>query len=137
MRILGIDYGSKRLGLSLSDPTKTIASSYKTIRRKDLKADILQIVEAIKEKEIETVVVGMPIGLSGNRGKSASEAEEFISEIRKNVNVPVEEWDERFTTTISEQVLIESDMSRRKRKRVIDGMAAGIMLENYLDAKKK
>jgi len=136
MRILGIDYGTKRIGLSLSDPTKTIASSYGRIERKGLESDLSRIAEIVLKEQVEAIVVGIPVSLSGERGKSASDVEGFMSELGKKVAVPVLEWDERFTTSIGEGVLIESDMSRRKRKKVIDGMAAGIMLQGYLDSKK-
>lgn len=138
MRILGIDYGSKRIGLALSDPTHTIARSLEVIERKEeVVEDLERIGEIARENDIESIVIGMPVRMSGVEGEKAREVNDFISSMEKVINVPIIKWDERLTTAEGERVLISADVSRRKRKKVIDKIAASLILQNYLDWKNR
>ncbi len=136
MRILGIDYGSVRIGLALSDPTGLIAYSLQVVNRIDIQNDIKQIADVIGQYQVESIVVGMPVSMDGSLGKKAKEVIIFIDKMKENIKIPIVRWDERFTTVISERMLIDANLSRKKRKKVIDGVAASVMLQNYLDFKK-
>ncbi len=134
MRILGIDYGSKRMGLAVSDPTRMIARSLVVITRTDLKRDLDRLVEVIEQQEASDIVIGMPVSKNGSLGEKAKEVIDFIDKMKKRIKIPIIQWDERFTTVISERLLIEADMSRARRKQVIDKVAASVMLQSYLDS---
>ena len=137
MRILGIDYGSKRIGLAVSDSTHTIAQSLRIINRTDLKDDIKQIMDTIKQQQVESVVIGLPVRMNGSQGEKTKEVANFIDKMKKTIKIPVIQWDERFTTVISEKMLVDADMSRKKRRKVIDKVAASVMLQSYLDCRDK
>lgn len=133
MRKLGIDYGSKYIGLAVSDRTNTIAQSKEVLIKNDLK-DILKILkEYISNYEIDEIVVGMPTSLNGTKGPRAKKTDEFINFLNNHLEIKVTEWDERYTTMIAEQSMIDADLSRRKRKQLVDKIAAALILQNYLD----
>jgi putative Holliday junction resolvase len=129
-RVLGVDYGTKRVGLALSDEIGLTAQPLEVVERADL-ADRLE--DLAGEYDIGTVVVGLPTGLSGHEGDSASAARELGAEISEVVGVEVVFVDERFTSRIAESALVESRMRRRERKTTIDKVAAAIILQAYLD----
>ena len=135
MRVLGIDWGNKRLGLALSDLSGTIANPLPALSRKGDTTDIARIVEMIREYEVERIVVGIPLGNDGLAGKSAKAAEKFSVLLEKTTNVPVDRIDERYSTHAAERALLEADMSRKKRKGLRDGVAAAWFLQTYLDSK--
>lgn len=133
MRILGIDFGLKRIGLAISDESAIIGHGIGTIRRTDTVRDIGEIKKTIDHYGVDKMVIGLPKNMNGTLGKSAEEVLAFIEELQKNTSVPVETWDERLSTVAAERVLLDADMSRKKRKGVIDKVAASIILQNYLD----
>jgi len=133
LRKLGIDYGSKYIGLAVSDRTNTIAQSKEVLKKNDLK-DILKILkEYISNYEIDEIVVGMPTSLNGTKGPRAKKTDEFINFLNNHLEIKVTEWNERYTTMIAEKSMIEADLSRKKRKQLVDKIAAALILQNYLD----
>jgi len=133
LRKLGIDYGSKYIGLAVSDRSNTVAHSKEVIRRTDLQKDLLTIKDYIDDYEIDEIVVGMPTSLNGNKGPRAQKTQEFINFLNNNLEIKITAWDERFTTLIADQSMIDADVSRRKRKKLVDKIAAALILQNYLD----
>jgi len=133
LRKLGIDYGSKYIGLAVSDRTNTIAQSKEVLKKNDLK-DILTILKKyISNYEIDELVVGMPTSLNGTKGPRAKKTDEFINFLNNHLEIKVTEWNERYTTMIAEKSMIEADLSRKKRKQLVDKIAAALILQNYLD----
>lgn len=133
MRKLGIDYGSKYIGLAISDRSNTVAHSKEVITRTDLKKDLETIKDYIKKYEIDEIVVGMPTSLNGTQGPRAEKTQQFINFLNNHLDLKVTEWDERFTTLIADQSMLDADLSRRKRKKMVDKIAAALILQNYLD----
>lgn len=133
MRILGIDFGTKTIGIAVSDDTGLIGQGIGTIKRKNLQHDLRELQRKIEEYEVGKIVVGLPKNMDGTLGKSAHQVIEFIENLKKTFNIPVDSWDERLSTVEAERVLLEADMSRRKRRKVIDKIAASIILQGYLD----
>jgi putative holliday junction resolvase len=137
MRILGLDVGTKRIGLAMSDELLLTAQGSLTIYRKSPEADIEEIKRIVKENAVQEVIVGLPLNMNGTQGPKAREAVDFAEKISKAVDVPVKTWDERLTTVQAERALLEADVSRAKRKKVIDKLAAQVILQSYLDRRKK
>ena len=135
MRYLGIDLGSKTVGLAMSDPTRTIASTFKTIFFKDenYKSTIDEIKNIVEEYEIKKIILGLPKNMNNTLGERAIITTEYKKMLEENIDIEVILFDERLTSVISNQILIEADLSRKKRKKKVDGMAAVIILQGYLD----
>ena len=137
MKYLGLDLGSKTLGIAISDASNTIASVLKTIRFSD--EDYQSLIEPLKEilinNEIKTVILGYPLNMNGTVGVRAEICLKFKEMLEQQLNVSVVMEDERLTSVISNQILIEADLSRKKRKKKVDGLAAQIILQSYLDRK--
>jgi len=136
MRVLALDAGDKRIGVAVSDPLGIIAQGVTVITRKNLEADLKEIEKIIGEYKAESVVVGMPINMDGTKGKSAEKVNEFVETLKSRLSIPVYTYDERLSTKESEKFLISADVSRKKRKSVIDKMAAQLILESYLERLK-
>ncbi len=135
MRCLGLDLGSKTLGISISDATNTIASVYTTLYFKDENYDslILPLKEIIDKEKIDTLVLGLPKNMNNTFGERAVITLEFKKKLEEAFALEVIMEDERLTSVISNNVLIKADVSRKKRKKKVDGMAAVIILQGYLD----
>jgi len=133
MRYLGIDFGTKRLGLSTSDEMGIIAGKYGTIQRKGTRTDLNRLKTIIDHEGIQKVVVGYPRNMDGSSGDTARKVEDFVSKLREHIDIPVDTWDERLSSISAEKVLIMGDVRRNKRKKVIDQLSAVIILQNYLD----
>jgi len=133
MRILGIDYGSKRIGIAVCDELGITAQPLATITRKSKEKDIVEIARYIDEYDIETIVVGYPVRLDGTEGIQCEKVNRFIEVLEATFPLPVVRWDESFSTAQAEEILIEANMRREKRKKVIDKLAAAIILQNYLE----
>lgn len=133
-RILGLDIGSKRTGFAISDETRRIAFPRSSFQEADRKRLAKAIAETVEAEEVGLVVVGIPLDQFGEAGVAATEVRQFCALLRERLQVPVVEWDERFTTAQAERSLIEADVSRRRRKEVIDQVAAALLLQNYLDS---
>lgn len=133
LRKLGIDLGSKYIGLAVSDRSNTIAQSKEVIKRTDLKNDLEIFKEYIEDYDIDEIIVGMPTTLAGTRGPRAEKTQQFINFLNNHLDLAVTVWDERFTTLIADQSMIDADISRKKRKKMVDKIAAALILQNYLD----
>lgn len=129
--------GTKRIGVAVSDELKLTAKSVRTIERMGLKKDISSIRSMVKEYNIETIVVGMPYNLDGKAGEMALAVKSFADRLRKSTGLNVVEWDERFSTIAVTRVLHDADMSRAKRKGVVDELSAVYILQGYLDSRNQ
>jgi putative Holliday junction resolvase len=136
MRYLGLDVGDKTIGVALSDESATLASGLDTLRRSGPRKDVRAVAELVRRHEVGEVVVGLPRKLDGGVGPQAQKVLAFMDELRPAVRVPVVPWDERFTSAIAQQALLEADVSRKGRKAVVDKVAAILILQNYLDYRK-
>lgn len=135
--ILGIDYGSKRMGLAVSDLSRTIATSYKILYRRALKEDLAELKDVIAEKEVGAIVMGLPLQMNGAEGEIAAEVRKFAAVLAENFALPILLWDERLSSSAVENFLIkEVDLSRKKRAKVLDASAAAYILQGALDALK-
>lgn len=133
--VIGFDYGAKRLGVAVSDLLLTVASSYKIIYRSNWETDLAEIKRIISEKEVGGIVFGLPLQMNGEEGEIAQEVRRFAEKLEKEVNLPIAFWDERLSSSAMENFLIkEVDMSRAKRKKVLDASAASYILQGFLDA---
>lgn len=132
-RILGIDYGLKRIGLSLSDPTKTLASPLPTIQN-DIKS-IDKILEIINKNDVEKIVIGYPVNMDGSKSEICNVIDKFIHSLSTKVNLEIIKRDERLTSYIAQQQILESVKSKKKRqdKSLVDQFSARIILQEYLD----
>lgn len=138
MRYLGLDLGTKTLGLALSDPLGMIASSYKILKHdEDYDSLITLLEEEIKNNRVEALVLGFPKNMNNSIGERGEIALSFKEKLEQAFNLPVYMQDERLTTRQAESILISNDTSRKKRKKVIDSLAATIILQSYLDKKGK
>ena len=138
MRYLGLDLGSRTLGVSISDPTGLIASSYTIIRHNEEYDRLINDVkEIVLEKKVETIVLGLPKNMNNTIGPKGELSYKFKEMLEKSINIPVHLIDERLTTKQATDILISNDTSRKKRKKVIDSMAATIILQSYLDKKER
>ena len=138
MRYIGLDLGSRTLGVSLSDPSGIIASSYEVIRHNEeydrLIEDVKKIIE---EKNVEKIVLGLPKNMNGTIGEKGELSYKFKEMLEKSTNLEVFLEDERLTTVEATNMLIKNDTSRKKRKKVVDSVAATIILQSFLDKNKK
>ena len=132
-RILALDLGEKRIGVAVSDSLNVIAQSVGVIDRRGIKSDFKKIEELIKEYDAGALVVGLPLNMDGTKGKSADLAIDFVNALKKEVHIRVEMLDERLTTAQGERIFLEADISRKKRKKNIDKVAAQLILQSYLD----
>ncbi len=133
-RILALDYGTKRIGVALSDELGWTAQPLETIERRTLVRDIAHIEQLVQGHEVKEVLIGLPLRLDGEEGPAVQAVHEFIAHLGEAVSVPIVTWDERMTTRSAEDLLIAADVSRRKRKGVVDRVAAAILLQSYLES---
>jgi len=134
MRLLGIDYGRRRIGLALSDEEGVLASPLPRRERARSEADLLdELGSLMRRHEVGTVVVGWPLNMDGTRGEMAREAEAFARRLQEATGRPVELFDERLTSREAERVLLEANLSRQKRKWLRDSLSAVLILQGYLD----
>ena len=138
MRYLGLDLGSKTLGIAISDTTLMIATVLKTIRfeNEDYDSLLLPLGDIIMEYHVSKIVLGYPLNMDGSVGERALISESFKEKLEKKFQLEVILQDERLTSVISNQVLIDADMSRKKRKKKVDGIAASLILQSYLDKER-
>ena len=135
MRIMGVDIGTKRIGLAMSDPMAIIATGIGVIDATgELNADAESVAHVAHTHGAGLVVVGLPIMLSGEEGQAADQVRSFAVQLAQTANMPIELWDERLTTSQAEKVMISADASRDERKARIDKVAAALILQSYLDA---
>lgn len=135
MRVLGLDLGTKTLGLAITDKTNLIATPYQTLHYQNYEELVSHLKKIIEEKEIGTFVLGYPKNMNNTLGQAVLRTEEFKKVLEENFSLPIVLIDERLSTVEAENILIETDMSRKKRKKVIDSYAAAIILDTYLKRK--
>lgn len=135
-RLLGLDLGTKTIGVALSDVTRTIASSYETISRTKFKADAARLMAIAAEQDVGGLVLGLPRNLDGSEGPRAQATRAFARNFNQVSPLPILLWDERWSTMAAERLLIEADRSRKRRGEVIDKVAAAIILQSALDRMK-
>ena len=136
MRIMGLDYGSVTVGVAISDALLLTAQGIEVIRRKQpdkLRQTLARIEELAKEYEVESIVLGYPKNMNNTIGERAEKSEEFAEMLRRRTGLEVILWDERLTTVAATRAMLEADMSRAKRKKIVDKMAATYILQGYLD----
>jgi len=135
-RTLALDFGDRRIGVALSDPTGLTARPVMTLVRTTKDDDMRAILDLVRRHDVRRIVVGMPLDMSGRPGTRARITESFMNRVRAAAGLPVIPWDERLTTVQAERVLLEGDTSRARRRQVIDQVAAVIILQSYLDARR-
>lgn len=134
-RLMGLDYGSKTVGVALSDLLHVTASSFEVVRRPneiDLKSTIERIKEIVKEQQVEKIVLGLPKHMNGDEGESCDKVRKFKEKLEKEVTCPIVLWDERLTTVESHNMMKEAGMDWKKRNKVVDKVAACLILENFM-----
>lgn len=136
MRILGLDVGKKRIGIAISDPMGIIAQGVKSIEVRDQTKVFEEIDDFVKENSVDEIVVGLPLNMDGSESGMTREVTLFVENLKKKTSAPIKMWDERLTSLQIERDLVFLDVSRAKRKKINDMLAAQIILQNYLDARK-
>ncbi len=133
-RILGLDYGDRHLGFALSDPDGTIAFPHTTAHVRDEDQAVSQIARVCAESKAQRLVIGLPLNMDGTQGPRAQATHRIVERLARRIGIPISTWDERLTTRTAEAALIEAGASRKRRKQVVDKLAAQILLQAYLDA---
>ncbi len=134
MRVLGVDWGERRLGFAVSDPGGVLALPLKVQSVVNGAEAVAAVERILAETEALLVVVGLPLNMNGSRGEMAGKVDTFVAALREVLPVPVETWDERLSTGLVERTLLAADMSRKRRKEVRDKLAAQVILQGYLDS---
>lgn len=137
MRIMGLDFGSKTVGVAVSDPLLITAQSVQTVWRKSpgkLRQTLACIAELADEYEVEKIVLGYPKNMNNTEGERCEKTQEFKQMLERRLGIPVILWDERLTTVAADQIMIENGVRREKRKEHMDSVAAGFILQGYLDS---
>ena len=133
MRILALDHGSKRIGVAVSDETKTIAQPLEYIPAEPFADFLARLKKILLEKEVDFILLGMPRNMDGSYVPAAQKVEAFATALKMAITIPVKMWDERLTSTMANRALIQAGVRRDKRKEKVDKMAAAILLQSYLD----
>ena len=133
MRILALDHGTKRIGVAVSDETRTIAQPLEYILTEPFEGFLERLKTLLVEKEIDLVLIGLPRNMDGSYGPAAQKVEAFVAVLRSAITVPIRMWDERLTSSQANRILIQGNVRRDKRKEKVDKMAAAILLQSYLD----
>ena len=134
MRILGLDVGQKTIGVALSDPLGFTAQGITTIRREKKSKDIEEIKKICDEYNVETIVIGLPKNMNNSIGFAGEKIIEFSQLIKQEIDIKIDFWDERLTTVAAHRAMLEADLSRGKRKKIVDKIAATYILQGYLDS---
>lgn len=137
MKIMGIDLGSKTIGVAVSDELGMTAHGVKVIQRIGINKDILEIARLAEEHCVEEIVVGLPVNMNGTMGREAEKVLSFLERLRAQIDIPVTTWDERLSTVAVTRILIEGNVKRKSRKNVIDKVVAVYILQGYLNSKKR
>ncbi len=132
-RLMGLDLGTKTIGIALSDLSQSVATPTETLKRKKFTADAAYIVSLATEQDVQALIIGLPLNMDGSEGPRAQATRAFARNMRQHTDLPVVFWDERLSTVAVERTLLEADASRKRRGEVIDKMAAGYILQGALD----
>ena len=135
MRILALDHGTKRIGVAVSDETKTIAQPLEYIPAEPFADFLARLKELLIAKEVDLILIGLPRNMDGSYGPAAQKVETFVAVLKTAITVPIKTWDERLTSAQANRILIQARVRRDKRKEKVDKMAAAILLQSYLDGK--
>ena len=133
-RVIGIDYGDKRCGVAVSDPSRIIASAHRVISNTGMDRVIQEIAELCRNQEVEQIILGWPLNMDGTEGPATDKVRVFLLKLKPAIDLPIETWDERLTTRTAETILIEAGTRRKKRKALVDKVAAQVLLQHYLDS---
>lgn len=136
-RLIGLDYGDKTIGVAVSDELGWTAQGVEVIRRSTKERDLARLRELIEQYQVQEIVVGLPKNMNNTIGPRGEICIAFAQSLHEILQMPVHLWDERLTTVSAQRTLIEADVSRKKRKQVVDKMAASLILQNYMDSKTK
>lgn len=134
-RILAIDYGSRRMGLAVSDPLGITAQGLETLERRNKRSDFARLEKLIREYQVREIVLGNPLRMSGEEGAQSQKVAEFAEELRRRFELPVHLWDERLTSAEANRILREAELSIQKRAAAVDRMAATLILQSFLQAR--
>jgi putative Holliday junction resolvase len=134
MKVLGLDIGEKRIGIAVSDALGCTAQGLTVLQRNGADDDIGAIQELIDTSQVSEVVVGLPKNMDGSLGEGAQKVMSFVSKLEESLSIPIVLWDERLTTAEATRVLLQADVSRKKRRTVVDKIAAVLILQGYLDS---
>ena len=137
MRIMGLDVGTKRIGVAMSDELLLTAQGADSIERRLLDKDLEKIKDLVTANDVAEVIVGLPLNMNGSYSAKTKEVVEFADSLKGAVKVPVRTWDERLTSVQAQRALLEADTSRSRRKRLADKLAAQFILQSYLDSRKR
>jgi putative Holliday junction resolvase len=135
-RSFGLDVGTKTVGIAVSDGLGLTAQPVTTLRRTNLRADLTELRRLAEHHGVEHAVVGLPLNMDGSEGPSAAEARRFGDALARTLGIAVEYWDERLTTTAANRMLLDADVSRAKRRAVVDRIAAALILQGWLDSRR-
>lgn len=135
MRLMGLDVGTKTIGIAVSDEAGITAQPVLTLKRTSGKKDLEELLRLAVERQVEGFVVGMPVNMDGTEGPRSKAVHKFVALLEEKTGLPVYTWDERFSTIAVTRVLIEGDLSRKRRKEVVDKMAAAYILQGFLDSR--
>ena len=133
-RVIGIDYGDKRCGVAVSDPSWTIATAHRVISNTGMDRVIQEIAGLCLDQEVECIILGWPLNMDGTEGPATEKVRVFLLKMKPAIDLPIETWDERLTTRTAESILIEAGTRRKKRKGLVDKVAAQVLLQHYLDS---
>ena len=133
MRIMGLDMGSHRIGVAISDALGLAAQALKTIQRRSMERDFEELDQIVRQFEVSQIVVGLPKNMNGTLGEQAEKVLKWIKTLEEKIHLPVSTWDERLSTVGATRILLEADLSRKKREKTIDRLAAALILQGYLD----
>jgi putative Holliday junction resolvase len=136
-RVLGLDVGSKRIGMAISDPLGITAQGIETLQRRNKRTDFARLEEIIRQYQVSEMVMGLPLRMTGAEGIQAEKMQLFAEEIRRRFRVPVHLWDERLSSVQANRLLRETEMSIKRRAEVVDQMAAVLILQSWMDARGK
>lgn len=134
-RILGLDVGSRRIGVAVSDPLGITAQGLDTLQRRNKRHDLAQIEDVIRKYGVKEIVVGLPLRMSGAEGIQAEKMQAFAADLRKRFGLPVHLWDERLTSAEANRLLRETDLSIEKRGKAVDRMAAVLILQGWMEGR--
>lgn len=135
-KVMALDYGDVRIGIALSDPTRFLASGYENYTRVGIEKDCQHIVDIVNSNNVKLIVIGLPLNMNGTAGDRVDKTYQFADELKKFTSVKIDYLDERLTSVSAEKILISADVSRKKRKNVLDKLSATIILQDYLDINK-
>ena len=134
MRIMGLDVGDRTIGVAVSDPLGFTAQGITTVRRKSIESDLEELKKICNEYQVDTFVVGLPKNMNGTLGPQGEKVQSFCEVLKEAIDIPIKMWDERLTTVAAHKAMLEADLSRAKRKKLVDKIAATYILQGYLDS---